>query len=89
MFDFYIRQSHMDINTPQSGLDEALSNDSYDQWVSQYGMREKVHCPSDLRHELNDPTVECRFEIGDGPVTDTWIHRRRDIYLMPMWALCK
>jgi hypothetical protein len=84
MFKFYIRHSHMDTNTPQSGLDEALSNESYDQWVSQYRMREKVACPPDLRRELDEFTVECRFEIGDGPVTDTGIHRRRVIYSMLM-----
>lgn len=67
MFIFHIRYSHMDTNMPQSGLDEAQSNESYDQWVSQYRLREKVHCPPDLRHELNNPVVKFRFEIGDGP----------------------
>jgi hypothetical protein len=58
MFGFYIRHSHMNANTPQSGQEAALSDESYDQWVSQYRMREKVHCPPDLRDELNEPTVE-------------------------------
>ena len=53
----------MDANLPQSGREEALSDDSYDQWVTQYGMRDKVHCPPELRDELNGPMVECRFEI--------------------------
>jgi hypothetical protein len=88
MFNFYIRHSHMNTNTPQAGQMEALSDDSYDQWVTQYRMREKVHCPPDLRDELNGPMVECRFQTGDGLVTDTRIHRRHDIYLMLMWALC-
>ncbi|KAH9996467.1 hypothetical protein BJV77DRAFT_942190 [Russula vinacea] len=39
----------------ESGLSEALSNESYDQWVSQYGMREKVACPANLREELKEP----------------------------------
>jgi hypothetical protein len=89
MVKFHIRHSHMDTNTSQSGQDEALSNASYDQWVSQYKMRDKVACPTELRRELDDQTVECRFEVGDGPVTDTGIHRRPIIYLMLMWALCK
>ena len=72
MFKIYIRHSHMGTNMPQSGVDEALSNEAYDQWVSQYRMREKVACPTDLRNELNDPAVEYRFEISDGPVTDTY-----------------
>ena len=84
MFKFYIRHSHMDTNVPQSGLEESLSNDSYDQWVDQYRMRDKVHCPPELRHQLNEPMVRCRFEIGDRPDTDTGIHRRLDIYLMHM-----
>jgi len=46
----------MNANTPQSGQEAALSDESYDQWVSQYRMREKVHCPPDLRDELNEPT---------------------------------
>lgn len=79
----------MDTDTPQSELEQTLSNDAYDQWVSQYRMREKVHCPPDLRDELNDPMVECRFEIYDGPVTDTRVHRRHDTYLTLMWGLCK
>lgn len=79
----------MDTNTAQSGLEAALSNDSYDQWVSQYGLREKVHCPPDLRDELNDPRVECRFEIGGRSVTDTGIHRRHDTYLKLTWVLYK
>jgi hypothetical protein len=49
----------MDTNMPQSELSQTLSDESYDQWVTQYRMREKVHCPPDLRHELDDPTVEC------------------------------
>ena len=88
MFNLYIRHSHMDADIPQSRRDEALSDECYDQWVSQYKMREKVHCPPDLRDELNEPTVECRFEIGGGSITDTGIHRRHDICLMLMWALC-
>jgi hypothetical protein len=51
----------MDTNTPQSGREDALSDASYDQWVTHYRMREKVHCPAELRDELNDPTVECRL----------------------------
>jgi ribonuclease-3 len=39
----------------ESGREEALSDDSYDQWVTQYGMRDKVHCPPELRDELNGP----------------------------------
>jgi hypothetical protein len=78
----------MGTNAPQSELDQALLDDSYDQWVTHYKMREKVHCPPDLRNELDDPRVECRFEIGDGLVTDTGTHRRHGIYSMLMWALC-
>ena len=78
----------MDTNALQSSLADSLSNESYDQWVTQYDLRDKVHCPANLRHELDDPGVKCRFEISDGPVTDTGIHRRHDICLMPTWALC-
>lgn len=89
MFKFYISHSHMGINTPQAERDQALSDDSYDQWVTHYKIRDKVHCPPDLRRELDDPTVECRFEIGDGPVTDTGTHRKHGIFSRLMSALCK
>jgi hypothetical protein len=89
MLNFYIQHSHMGTNTPQAERDQALSDESYDQWVTQYKMRDKVHCPPELRDELVEPVVECRFEFGDGAVTDAGTHRRPDIYLMLMWVPCK
>lgn len=50
-----------DTNMPQSGLEAALSDDSYDQWVSRYGMREKVACTPELREELKDPAVSANL----------------------------
>ncbi|KAF8481048.1 hypothetical protein DFH94DRAFT_439866 [Russula ochroleuca] len=38
----------------ESGLSDAMSSESYDQWVSQYGLREKVACTPDLREELKE-----------------------------------
>lgn len=81
---------HMALSHGQSGLSEALSNESYDQWVSQYGMREKVACPANLREELKEPKVKCRFEIGNNRLVLTLggIHRKQNIYSMLMLALC-
>ena len=53
--------SHTNTNPLQTGLDAALSDDSYDQWVSQYRLRDKVACPPNLRDELKEPRVQCRL----------------------------
>lgn len=40
----------------QEELQETLTNDVYDQWVTDYGMRNRVACPPDLREELKEPS---------------------------------
>ncbi|KAI0305021.1 hypothetical protein BC826DRAFT_979488 [Russula brevipes] len=44
-----------DIMELETELDEALSDESYNQWVTQYSMREKVACPANRRDELIEP----------------------------------
>lgn len=80
--------SHTDTNSPQVELEEVLSDDSYDQWVTYYGMREKVACPSNLREDLKAAGVRLRLGIGDQLLLTREIHRRRNIYSMLMWVLC-
>lgn len=76
-----------DTDAPQSGLDAALSDESYDQWVSRYGMRERVACTPDLREDLKEPRVKCQFKSWS-TCTDTGIHRKQDIYSMHTWVRC-
>ncbi|KAI0005572.1 hypothetical protein BJV74DRAFT_762353 [Russula compacta] len=45
----------MDAADLEEKLEQALSDDSYNQWVTYYGMREKVACPSNLREDLKRP----------------------------------
>jgi len=40
----------------QNELVQTLTDDVYDQWVTNYGMRERVACPKNLREELKEPT---------------------------------
>ena len=88
LYSAYRYSTLTDANAPQSEREQALSDASYDQWVTQYHLRDKVHCQFDLRHELDDPTV-VPICVTDWPVTDTGIYRRHDIYLTLMSALCK
>lgn len=45
----------LDASTLQEELSQALSDDAYDQWVSDYGIRDRVACPMNLREELREP----------------------------------
>ncbi|KAF8273869.1 hypothetical protein EI94DRAFT_1654128, partial [Lactarius quietus] len=36
-------------------LGQTLTDDVYDQWVTNYGIRERVACPMNLRDELREP----------------------------------
>jgi hypothetical protein len=48
----------VDVESPQEELSQALSDDAYDQWVSDYGIRDRVACPMNLREELREPAVQ-------------------------------
>jgi hypothetical protein len=51
---------------PQTELENTLSDESYEQWVSCYKLRDKVACPADLRGELSEARVRLRnLEVGD------------------------
>lgn len=42
---------------PQEELGQMLTDSVYDQWVTHYGIRERVACPMNLREELKEPAV--------------------------------
>ncbi|KAI9461025.1 hypothetical protein BJY52DRAFT_1261830 [Lactarius psammicola] len=46
----------LDARTLQEELDQTLTNEVYDQWVTDYGIRERVACPTNLREELKEPS---------------------------------
>ena len=47
----------VDVEWPQEELGQTLTNDVYDQWVTEYGIRDRVACPMNLRDELKEPSV--------------------------------
>jgi hypothetical protein len=42
-----------------------LTDDVYDQWVTSYGIRDRVACPTNLREELKEPAVQFWLMIDD------------------------
>ncbi|KAH8998821.1 hypothetical protein EDB86DRAFT_2910266 [Lactarius hatsudake] len=46
----------LDAGSLQEELDQTLTNEVYDQWVTNYGIRERVACPMNLREELKEPS---------------------------------
>jgi hypothetical protein len=49
--------TRVDVESPQEELSQALTDEAYDQWVTDYGIRERVACPMNLREELREPAV--------------------------------
>ncbi len=81
-------RSHIETTLPQEEFNVTLSTESYEQWVSLYGLREKVACTPEHREELKEPGVRFRkLEVGDQLIL-TREHRRHSIYLTPTWVLC-
>ena len=48
----------VDVESLQEELDQTLTDDVYDQWVTSYGIRDRVVCPLALREELREPAVQ-------------------------------
>lgn len=48
----------VEVESPQEELDQALSDEAYDQWVTEYGIRDRVVCPLNLREELKETAVQ-------------------------------
>ncbi|KAI9445350.1 hypothetical protein H4582DRAFT_1806457 [Lactarius indigo] len=46
----------LDARSLQEELGQTLTNEAYDQWVTNYGIRERVACPMNLREELKEPS---------------------------------
>ncbi len=49
--------THVDAEWLQKELEQTLTGDVYDQWVTSYGMRDRVACPADFREELKEQGV--------------------------------
>lgn len=48
----------VDVEWPQEELGQTLTDEAYDQWVTDYGIRDRVACPINLRDELKEPSVQ-------------------------------
>jgi len=46
----------LDARNLQEELGQTLTDDVYDQWVTEYGIRDRVACPMNLRDELKEPS---------------------------------
>ncbi len=57
--------NHVDVEWPQEELDQTLTNEVYDQWVTDYGIRDRIACPANLREELKEPSVQFWLTIDD------------------------
>jgi hypothetical protein len=51
------QDSGIDTNPSQSELVTNMSDDVYDEWVTQYRLREKVGCTPEQREDLRQPNV--------------------------------
>jgi ribonuclease-3 len=51
----YDKRPMLDASTLQEELSQTLSDVVYDQWVTEYGIRDRVACPMNLREELREP----------------------------------
>ncbi|KAI0307675.1 hypothetical protein B0F90DRAFT_1621845 [Multifurca ochricompacta] len=70
---FFEKRPMLEANDLEEELKNTLSDGSYDEWVTQYGLREKVACPQDLRAELKE-AVETRH-LFDAYVGALYVER--------------
>jgi hypothetical protein len=80
-------RSHINTPPPQIEIDNTLTEESYDQWVSHYKLRDKVACPADHREELREARVRFQNPEVGGQFMLTRGYRRHNYYLMPTSVL--
>jgi len=49
------RDPRLEAKDLQDELGQILTDDVFDQWVTEYGIRDRVACPKNLREELKEP----------------------------------